>query len=672
MATPTEIRRRGRWSLVLGTAFAALMIAAVAYADDIENDLPGTAKVMALNENGATGSTVLFVDEQNGDGKNGCNLSGPGHPTLVVSVISSDTSVATVSPTSLTFASCGDTRTVTVTPHAVGSANITLSQTSNTSQGSFNLAPAAFRVDVAPPPNTAPDVTVTNVAHGASYAKGSVPVAGCSVEDAEDGNSTFAASLSEVTGPAASDGLGQQTATCSYTDEGGLTEIVSATYSIQDPSPPTIGYLLTPAAEDGDNGWYISDVSLAWAVGEPESPSSLVTTGCANQSITTDQAATDYSCSASSAGGSAGPAMVTIKRDATKPTITGSRSPAANPAGWNNTDVEVTFACDDALSGVASCGPSPVTLSANGAGQSAVGTAADNAGNNDTATVDGIKIDKLAPSVEYTSASPAPNAAGWNNTNVVATFSATDTLSGFAPDGGSAATGTSIASTEGEGVTIGSPAFADRAGNSTAAGAATSASFKIDKTKPVVSVTGVANGATYTLGSVPAAGCNTSDALSLVKTPATLATSGGPVGSVTVSCTGAEDNAGNTNSASATYNVHYDWSGLFQPVDNLPTLNSVKAGSAVPIKFSLGGNQGLSIFAAGYPTSNVAACDAAASEDVIEATVTAGQSSLSYDASSDRYVYVWKTDKAWAGSCRQFRLKLDDGTLHVANFKLLK
>jgi hypothetical protein len=33
------------------------------------------------------------------------------------------------------------------------------------------------------------------------------------------------------------------------------------------------------------------------------------------------------------------------------------------------------------------------------------------------------------------------------------------------------------------------------------------------------------------------------------------------------------------------------------PVNNTPHVNGVQAGQAVPVKFSLGGNQGLSIFA---------------------------------------------------------------------------
>ena len=50
----------------------------------------------------------------------------------------------------------------------------------------------------------------------------------------------------------------------------------------------------------------------------------MVKTGCLNQNITADQAATTYSCSALSAGGSAAQVDVSIKRDATAPGITWS------------------------------------------------------------------------------------------------------------------------------------------------------------------------------------------------------------------------------------------------------------------------------------------------------------------------------------------------------------
>jgi hypothetical protein len=116
----------------------------------------------------------------------------------------------------------------------------------------------------------------------------------------------------------------------------------------------------------------------------------------------------------------------------------------------------------------------------------------------------------------------------------------------------------------------------------------------------------------------------------------------------------------------------YLFTGFLQPVDNLPALNSTKAGSAIPVKFALGGNQGLNIFSGGYPAQNTLNCQSSAPVDPIEQTVTAGSSSLSYDAVSGTYTYVWKTDKAWAGTCRELTLKFNDGTTRKADFKFLK
>lgn len=111
----------------------------------------------------------------------------------------------------------------------------------------------------------------------------------------------------------------------------------------------------------------------------------------------------------------------------------------------------------------------------------------------------------------------------------------------------------------------------------------------------------------------------------------------------------------------------FTFTGFFQPIDNLPTLNSVKAGRAIPVKFSLDGFHGFDIFAPGYPTSTEVVCGITGT-DAIEQTVTAGSSSLSYDANTDQYTYVWKTEKDWTGTCRTLVLKLDDDTYHQANF----
>ncbi|WP_406502909.1 PxKF domain-containing protein [Streptomyces sp. NBC_00212] len=113
----------------------------------------------------------------------------------------------------------------------------------------------------------------------------------------------------------------------------------------------------------------------------------------------------------------------------------------------------------------------------------------------------------------------------------------------------------------------------------------------------------------------------------------------------------------------------YTFSGFFQPVDNPPTVNTMNAGRAVPVKFSLSGNQGLDIFATGYPASQHVTCNTGAPLAPIEQTSSAGQSSLTYDPVTDTYTYVWKTDRAWKDTCRTFDLKLADGSDHTANFK---
>lgn len=372
------------------TVIVTLVLAATSvFADDISNNLDVTpdvvAEVMPLSVGGADGTTDLYLIERNGDGKQGCNLIGS--TTLVLAIASSDTSVATVSPSSVTFTSCGATKTLTVSAVATGSATISVSETSNGTTGTFNLAPATFTVNVtAPPPaNTPPTLTITGVTGGASYNKGSVPLATCNVVDAEDGNSSFPATLSAITGPYASDGIGSQTASCSYTDEGGVTASASATYSIVDPTPPVIGYVLNPASADGSNGWYKSNVTLTWSVTENESPNSLLKTGCVDQNITADQSEVTYSCSATSAGGSAAQVDVKIKRDATAPNVAVTGFNVGDVFNLGDTLPTVDCSSSDSPSGIATTSGPTITaggLTGNGVGSvTYTCTASDNAGN---------------------------------------------------------------------------------------------------------------------------------------------------------------------------------------------------------------------------------------------------------------------------------------------------
>lgn len=189
-----------------------------------------------------------------------------------------------------------------------------------------------------------------------------------------------------------------------------------------------------------------------------------------------------------------------------------------------------------------------------------------------------------------------------------------------------------------------------------------SISIPIDVTPPTISIAG----GILPAGTAPQIVCADagSGIASCETTPSPLDTS---IGAHSVHVK-AVDRVGNVTEKDASY-TNDSFTGFFAPVNNPTVLNVVKAGSAIPVKFSLGLDLGLSIFAPGYPITQAISCDSTSPQDVLEQTVTAGGSDLSYDAATNRYTYVWKTSKAWSGSCRQLTIRLVDGTEHSANFK---
>lgn len=113
-----------------------------------------------------------------------------------------------------------------------------------------------------------------------------------------------------------------------------------------DNTPPVIA--ATVSGTLGDNGWHTSSASVTWAVTDAESDITT-TSGCGDVSITTDQQATTYTCSATSSGGSASES-VTVKRDATVPAVAYTGN-----AGAYTVDQSVAITCtaSDATSGLA-------------------------------------------------------------------------------------------------------------------------------------------------------------------------------------------------------------------------------------------------------------------------------------------------------------------------------
>jgi hypothetical protein len=113
----------------------------------------------------------------------------------------------------------------------------------------------------------------------------------------------------------------------------------------------------------------------------------------------------------------------------------------------------------------------------------------------------------------------------------------------------------------------------------------------------------------------------------------------------------------------------WSFSGLLPPLNPWPAMNRVRAGAVVPVKFSFGADQGLDIFSAA-PSTVVANCDGSVPAGPAgESTNSPGQSGLLYDAATQQYTYVWKTQESWTSTCRQLVLRFKDGSTHRGNFQ---
>jgi sugar lactone lactonase YvrE len=171
---------------------------------------------------------------------------------------------------------------------------------------------------------------------------------------------------------------------------------------------------------------------------------------------------------------------VTVQ-DTVGPHISVVRSPLPNANGWNNSDVTLAFTCSDSGSGAMLAGPpAPDVVALEGAGQSRTFECSDAAGNHASFTESNINIDKTAPTATG-SAAPAPNAAGWNNGDVTASFTGADALSGL--DG---CQGNLVFTAEGAGQSTTGTCI-DRAGNVSLP--AVVGPINIDKTTPTASAT---------------------------------------------------------------------------------------------------------------------------------------------------------------------------------------
>ena len=312
--------RRVLTSARVGVALAvlvAMLAAAVApaWADSVQNNVEvGGNDTITLT--GASGSTsVSYQIKANSSGSlQGCDAAD-GSPVAVTVNVPPGVTKSTSVP--LSFSACDAPQSVTLSSSLVGEYGITVSVSDT--RGNYSTSGATFTLKVRRT-NSAPTVTVGGVTNGASYEKGSVPVAACNVTDAEDGARTFAATLSAVTGSLSGYGLGSQTASCSYTDAAGATATASATYSIVDSTAPVLtlpGDIFRDAT--GGSG---AQVTYSATATDAVDPAPVVSCSPASGSVFI-LGATLVSCTAGDAAGnsSSGQFNVTVQ-DSTPPSLT--------------------------------------------------------------------------------------------------------------------------------------------------------------------------------------------------------------------------------------------------------------------------------------------------------------------------------------------------------------
>ena len=198
----------------------------------------------------------------------------------------------------------------------------------------------------------------------------------------------------------------------------------------EDITPPTV----TPTVSGtfGNNGWYVSDVSVTWSVTDGESAITS-SDGCDPAVIDVDTTGNTLACQATSEGGSAS-GQAAVKRDITRPTVT-CQSPTP-VFELHQVGAQVRAAVADATSGPTSpVAGRTVSTSTAGAFMTAV-TGADRAGNVAAAA---CAYQVVAPQCHGLDATILGNGLnniinGTSGRDVIAALGGADTINGLAGD----------------------------------------------------------------------------------------------------------------------------------------------------------------------------------------------------------------------------------------------
>lgn len=524
--------------------------------------------------------------------------------------------------------------------------------------------------DVTPPTVRVP-ATITEEAtsaNGATVAFPTNPSAELGASDNVDGELT--PTCTPVSGSTFK--LGDTTVTCTATDAAGNQGSNSFTVTVRDTTPPTVTVptemmVEATSANGAPASFTTSATDIVDGTAEPVtcSPASGSTFVLGKTLVT---------CKAKDKSGNEGSGTfyVTV-RDTTPPVVTVPSDINAEATSALGASVTFTVSATDLVDGpdTPTCSPASgstfeldktVTVSC---------TATDKTGNASNEKTFTVRVEDHTPPTLTVSSDITAEATGQSGAFVAYTATANDLVDGSVtptclPSSGSVfPLGTTTVTCD----------AMDTRGNK-----ADTAVFHVtvqDTTPPTVTVpANITTGPTGHDGSTVTFTASATDIVDGSVVPTCTPASGskfaaGTTTTVTCSATDQHGNAG-SNSFSVTVN-QFTFVGFFQPIDNLPNINTVKNGPTVPVKWKLQGQGGADIKdvrgVSGFKAWPINCSDvAAAAEAPIEVTATGG-TSLRYDLTALQYVFNWQTPKT-SGACYRLDVSFVDGQTKNAFFKL--
>ena len=257
----------------------------------------------------------------------------------------------------------------------------------------------------------------------------------------------------------------------------------------------------------------------------------------------------------------------------------------------------------------------------------------------------------------------------WHADNVTLWCTAADAGSGLANAGQARfALATSVAvGSETADAATGAVQVCDQAGNCATAGPISA--IRIDRRAPQITIAAPLDGSVVLLGDTRKASFTCSDGGSglaactgTVADGAALDTTTPGTHSFTVNAT---DAVGNHSTVTVSYGVRFPWLG-WQPPLSGDRPNAAQAGRTIPIGFGVGGAGHANVIArvAVAPV----ACGGSSAVAAGDPSVTAADWNVPGNHGGGDSMLLWRTSKAFDGSCRQLLVQLTDGSVHRLTF----